>query len=166
MNRRDLLTTACRAAPCILLSTGSGQPTKAANPYLGSPEQRASLKLTGDAIRAAFARGDVPGILAYHHPDVIKALSYQNYLNGIEALRLDLTATLNSAQLEFIDNQVENTLFQGETAVEESLFAIKITPRTGGAPSVFKGRSMVVYVRYAPSPTGWASILEVVQPAS
>lgn len=163
MNRRDLLTTACRA---ILLPTGSGQPAKPANPYLGSPEQRASLKQTGDAIRAAFARGDVPGILAYHHPDVIKALSYQKYLNGIDALRLDLQATLQSVNLEFTDNRVENTLFQGETAAEESLFAIKVTPKSGGASSVFKGRSMVVYVRYAPSPTGWASIREVVQPAS
>jgi hypothetical protein len=165
MNRRDLLTTACRAAPSILLPTGTGQPTKPANPYLGSPEQRDSLKQTGDAIRGAFARDDVPGILAYHH-DVIKALSYQNYLNGIDALRLDLLATLQSVNLEFTDNQVENTLFQGEIAVEESLFAIKITPKSGGASSVFKGRSMVVYVRYAPSPTGWASIREVVQPAS
>ena len=166
MNRRDLLTTACRAAPCILLPTGTGQPTTPANPFLGSPEQRESLKQTGDAIRAAFARGDVPGILAYHHPHVIKALSYQKYLNGIDALRLDLLTTLQSVNLEFTDNQVENTFFQGETAVEESLFAIKITPKTGGASSVFKGRSMVVYVRYAPSPTGWASIREVVQPAS
>jgi hypothetical protein len=28
------------------------------------------------------------------------------------------------------------------------------------------GRSMVVYVRYPKSPTGWASIREIVQPAS
>jgi len=165
MNRRDLLTTACRAAPCIRLPTGSGQQSKAANPYLGSPEQRASLKQTGDAIRAAFARGDVPAILEYHHPDVIKALSYQKYLKGIDALRLDLLTTLQSVNLEFTDNRVENTLFEGKT-VEESLFTIKITPKIGGASSVFKGRSMVVYVRYAPSPTGWASIREVVQPAS
>jgi hypothetical protein len=150
----------------MLLPTGGGQSTAPANPYGGSPEQRESLKQTGDAIRAAFARGDVPGILLYHHPDVIKALSYQKYLNGIEALRLDLTATLKSAQLEFIDNQVENTFFQGETAVEDSLFAIKVTPKAGGASSIFKGRSMVVYVRYAPSPTGWASIREVMQAAS
>jgi ketosteroid isomerase-like protein len=166
MNRRDLLTAACRAAPCVLLTTGSGQSTTPANPYLGSPEQRASLKQTGDAIRAAFARGDLPGILAYHHPDVIKALSYQKYLNGIDALRLDLLGTLQSVSLEFIDNQVENTFFQGETAVEDSLFTIKITPKAGGKSSIFKGRSMVVYVRYAPSPTGWASIREIVQPAA
>jgi ketosteroid isomerase-like protein len=163
MNRRDLLTTACRAAPCILLTTSSGRPAKPANPYLGSPEQRESLRQTGDAIRAAFARGDVLGILAYHHPDVIKALSFQNYLNGIDALRLDLNATLKSVQLEFIDNQPENTFFQGETAVEVSLFTIKLTRKAGAASSMFKGRSMVVY---APSPTGWASIREVVQPAS
>src|SRR5271170_6674783 len=116
MNRRDLLTTACRAAPCVLLTPASGQSTTSAPQYTGSPEQRVSLKQTGDAIRSAFARGDVPGILAYHHPEVIKALSYQKYLNGIDALRLDLLATLQSVQLEFIDNQVENTLFQGETA--------------------------------------------------
>jgi ketosteroid isomerase-like protein len=166
MNRRDLHTTACRAAPCVLLATSSGQPTTSAPQYFGSPEQRESLKQTGDAIRSAFARGDVPGILAYHHPEVIKALSYQKYLDGIDALRQDLLGTLQAVKLEFIDNQIENTLFQGESAVEESLFAIKITPKAGGAPSIFKGRSMVVYVRYPHSPTGWASIREIVQPAT
>ncbi|WP_260739682.1 YybH family protein [Tunturiibacter lichenicola] len=165
MNRRDLLTTACRAAPCMLLTTAS-QSTTSAQQYFGSPEQRESLKQTGDAIRSAFGRGDVPGILAYHHPEVIKALSYQKYLNGIDALRQELQGTLEAVKLEFIENQVENTLFQGETAVEESLFAIKITPKAGGASSIFKGRSMVVYVRYPPSPTGWASIREIVQPAT
>jgi len=166
MNRRSLLSIAYRAAPGVLLTNGNGQSRPSGNSYLGSPEEREALKQTGDAIRSAFARGDVPGILAYHHPDVIKALSYQKYLSGIEALRLDLLASLQSAKLEFINNQVENTFFQGETAVEESLFAIQITPRTGGTPSIFKGRSMVLYVRYSSSPTGWASIREVVQPAA
>jgi ketosteroid isomerase-like protein len=166
MNRRDLLTTACRAAPCVLLTTASGQSTTSAKQYLGSPGQRESLKQTCDAIRSAFGRGDVPGILAYHHPEVIKALSYQKYLKGIDALRQDLLGTLEAVKLEFIDNQIENTFFQSETAVEESLFAIKSTPRAGGASSIFKGRSMVVYVRYPRSPTGWASIREIVQPAT
>ncbi|WP_433973100.1 YybH family protein [Tunturiibacter lichenicola] len=165
MNRRDLLTTACRAAPCVLLTTASGQ-SSTTQQYSGFAEQRESLKQTGDAIRSAFARGDVAGILAYHHPEVIKALSYQKYLNGIEALRLDLLGTLEAVKLEFIDNQIESTFFQGETAVEESLFAIKITPKAGGASTTFKGRSMVVYVRYPRSPTGWASIREIVQPAT
>jgi hypothetical protein len=149
----------------MLLSTGSGQSTRPANAYLGSTEQRESLKQTGDAIRAAFARGDVPDILAYHHPDVIKALSYQKYLNGMEALRLDLLGSLQGAKLEFIYNQVENAFFQSESAVEESLFAIKIAPKVGGASSVLKGRAMVVYVRYLSSPIGWASIREVAQAA-
>ena len=96
--------------------------------YLGSRE-RESLKQTGDAIRAAFARGDVPGILAYHHPDVIKALSYQNYLKG-STLSGRTCTERSKPQLEFTENQIENTFFQGETAVEESLFAIKITPKT------------------------------------
>jgi hypothetical protein len=31
---------------------------------------------------------------------------------------------------------------------------------------MFKGRAMVVSVRYKKSPTGWASIREMIQPAS
>ena len=166
MNRRDLLTSACVAAPFMLLSGGTAQSKTATSSYLGSPEERESLKQTGDAIRAAFARGDVAGILAYHHPEVIKALSYQNYLIGIEALRANLLGTLQTFTLEFIENIVESTLFQNGTAIETSLFAIKATPKAGGAPSLFKGRSMVVYVRHAASPAGWASIREIVQPAS
>jgi ketosteroid isomerase-like protein len=166
MNRRDLLTSAFVAAPFMLSSVGSAQSKTSTSQYMGSPEERESLKQTGDAIRAAFARGDLEAILAYHHPDVIKALSYQNYLVGIDALRANMRGTLQAVTLEFIENTVESTLFQNGTAIETSLFAIKATPKAGGTPSTFKGRSMVVYVRHAPSPTGWASIREIVQPAS
>jgi ketosteroid isomerase-like protein len=169
MNRRAVITSVCTAAPAMLVFSGGAQSKSAgasAARFLGSPGDGRSLKETGDAIRAAFARGDVEGILAYHHPEVIKALSYQNYIVGLDALRTAMRGTLQSFNLEFVENKVESTLFQSGTAVEESLFAIKSTPKSGGASSVFKGRSMVVYVRYAASPTGWASIREVVQPAT
>jgi hypothetical protein len=61
---------------------------------------------------------------------------------------------------------IESTFFQGRTAAEESLFNIRGTPLAGGAPFLFKGRSMVVYVRDRRSPTGWASIREIIHPAS
>jgi ketosteroid isomerase-like protein len=166
MNRRDLLTSACVAAPFMLLSGGAAQSKTSTSQYTASPEERESLKQTGDAIRAAFRRGDLEAILAYHHPDVIKALSYQNYLVGIDALRANMLGTLQAVTLEFIENTIESTLFQNGTAIETSLFAIKATPKGGGPSSTFKGRSMVVYVRYAASPTGWASIREIVQPAT
>ena len=74
--------------------------------------------------------------------------------------------TLQTFNLEFIENKVETTLFHSGTAVEETLFTVQGNPKSPGASFIFKGRSMVVYVRYAASPTGWASIREIVQPAA
>jgi ketosteroid isomerase-like protein len=132
---------------------------------VGSNSDRASLEKTSEAIRAAFARGDVATILAYHHPDVVKALSYERTINGRDALEADLAGTLQRFNLEWKENRVESILIQGETAVEQTVFAIKGTPKNGGEPFLFKGRAQVVYVRYKKSPTGWASIRELIQPA-
>jgi ketosteroid isomerase-like protein len=166
MNRRQLLTAACCAAPSILLSTGNAQKKPPANQFQGSAEQRESLRKTGEAIRSAFAKSDVEEILAYHHPDVIKALAYEHYIVGIKALKADLQSTFRSFKLEFLENTPETILFHEGTVVEMSLFSIQSVSKTGGSPSIFKGRSMVVYVEYPASPTGWASIRETIQPAS
>ncbi|WP_433964897.1 YybH family protein [Tunturiibacter gelidiferens] len=166
MNRRQLLTAACCTAPSMFLSIGNGQSKPPASQLQGSPDQKESLRKTGAAIRSAFAKGDVDEILAYHHPEVIKALSYQNYIVGIDALRANLLGTFQAVKLEFIENTPETTLFHDGTAAEMSLFTIKSTPKAGGAPAVVKGRSMVVYIVHPASPTGWASIRETVQPAS
>jgi len=138
----------------------------ASDTYSGSEQDRSELQQTSEGIRAAFARGDVQGILAYHHPDVVKALACNKFLNGRDALRADLSETLGHVRLEWLENHVESTLVQGNTAVEMTAFTIRGTPKDGGQPFVFKGRAMVVYVRYKGSPTGWASIREVVQPAT
>src|ERR1700682_4845781 len=47
-----------------------------------SKADQAAINKTSEAVRAAFARGDVPAILSYHHPDVTKALAYHKYLVG------------------------------------------------------------------------------------
>jgi ketosteroid isomerase-like protein len=137
----------------------------ASDNFAGSKDDQESLRKTGDAIRAAFAQGDIDAVMAYHHPDVIKALAPDRYLIGREAVRADLTRTFSNFKLEFVDNRVESTLFHGGTAVEESLFTIRGTPLASGTPFIFKGRSMVVYIRDRRSPTGWASIREIIQPA-
>ncbi len=54
----------------------------------------------------------------------------------------------------------------GETAIEQTVFAIKSTSKNGGESYWFRGRTQVVYVRYKKSPTGWASIREIIQPAT
>lgn len=125
-----------------------------------------AVSRTGAEITAAFARGGVPAIMAYHHPDVVKALSWDKVLYGRTAVESDLRAAFRASRLEFTDHRVESLVVRGDAAVEMTAFTILVTPRAGGAPFPFRGRAMVVYVRYAPSPTGWASIREVVQPAT
>jgi ketosteroid isomerase-like protein len=134
--------------------------------HADSASDRAAVEATGAAIRAAFAAGNVAEILKYHHPDVRKALSFQNVQVGREAVGAGLQNTLRQVHLEFVENNVESLLIEGDTAIEQTVFAIKATPLAGGQPSVFRGRTMVVYVRYKESPTGWASIRELIQPAN
>ena len=130
-----------------------------------SDEDRVALEKTSAGILAGFLKGDVDAILSYHHPDVVKSLSYGNFLSGREAVRKDLLTTLERFHLEWTENQVRSLWIEGDTAVEMTDFTIKGTPKSAGAPFVFRGRAMVVYVRYKDSPSGWASIREVVQPA-
>ena len=132
-----------------------------------SPEtDREALEKTGAAIRAAFAAGDVATVMKYHHPDVTKALAYNRLLVGRDAVAADRGNTLRQYHLEFVENRVESLLIENGTAVEMTRFTIRSTPMAGGQPSLFRGRTMVVYIRYKESPTGWASIREVIQAAT
>jgi ketosteroid isomerase-like protein len=131
-----------------------------------STTDRAAVEATGTAIRAAFAAGNVAEIMRYHHPEVRKALSFQNVQIGRDAVAAGLKDTLRQFRMEFVENNVESLLIEGDTAIEQAVFAIWLTPRDGGQSTVFRGRTMVVYVRYNDSPTGWASIRELIQPAT
>jgi ketosteroid isomerase-like protein len=121
---------------------------------------------TGQLIRAAFSSGDIETIKAFHHPDVIKALGYKNLSTGREAVVDGLRGTLESFTLEFVENEVESILIQGDIAIEQTLFSIKGMPKKGGEPFVFSGRTMVTYIKYNGSPTGWATIREIIQQAT
>ena len=125
----------------------------------------ASLRKTTQSIRDAFARGDVPAIVALHHPDVIKYFGGNNVVVGRAAIEKSLRELFQTSKMEFIENKVESTVFCGETAIETSIFGINVIPKSGGKPSFFRGRSMVIYIRYKESPTGWASIREMTQAA-
>ena len=129
-------------------------------------KDRAALERTSKAIRDAFARGDLATMMAYHHPDVVKALSFHSYQNGRDAVEAGLRSGFQQYRMEFVEHRLEYLMIRGDTAVEESLFTIRSTPKAGGAPVIFKGRAMVVYVRYKESPSGWASIREMIQPAT
>jgi ketosteroid isomerase-like protein len=122
---------------------------------------RAALEETSKAIR-----GDVAAVMAYHHPDITKALNFHTYQKGRDAVEAGLRSGFEQYRMEFVTHRVEYLLIRGDTAVEESLFTIRSMPKAGGSPVTFSGRAMVVYVRYKESPSGWASIREMIQPAT
>jgi ketosteroid isomerase-like protein len=130
-----------------------------------SAEDRASLLITTAAIRDAFARGDVKAIVALHDPAIVKYFGGTNVVVGSSNLETGLREMFKNSTMEFMENQVESTLFHGDTAVETSIFAIKVSFKDGRPPVVSRGRAMVVYVRSKTSPTGWASIREMAQAA-
>ena len=72
---------------------------------------------------------------------------------------------LNANKVEFVENTIESTVFNGETAIETSIFEIRDVPKNGGPASTARGRSMVVYIKYPQSPTGWVSLREMTQEA-
>jgi ketosteroid isomerase-like protein len=138
----------------------------ACNAQASTDTDRMALEKTFASIRAGFAAGDVESVMTYHHPQVRKALSFDKVLVGRDAVAADLGSVFREFHIEFVEDQLESLLIEGDTAIEQSLFTIKGTPLHGQAPFLISGRSMVVYVRYSASPTGWASIREIVQPST
>lgn len=134
--------------------------------YSQDENVKSEILKTGELIRAAFSKGDIETITSFHHPEVIKALGYTNILTGRDAVIEGLRGTLEGFTLEFVENNVESILIQGDIAIEQTLFSIKGTPKKGGEPFVFSGRTMVTYIKYKKSPTGWATIREIIQQAA
>ena len=124
-----------------------------------------ALEKTKAAFAAAFAHSDVKAIVALHHPDIVKYFGGSNVVTGRTQLALQLTAMFRTSRMELIQNQVESTAFNGNTIIETCIFAFRTTPVNGGKPSVGRGRSMTVFVRYKNSPYGWVSIREMAQAA-
>jgi ketosteroid isomerase-like protein len=102
-------------------------------------DDREALLKTTQAIRDAFGRADVPAIVALHHPDVVKAFGPNNYVNGREALEKGLTQMFQSTRLEFVENRVQSIIFNGDTAIETSIFQLKRFPKTVARPLYQEG---------------------------
>ncbi|MEM8893336.1 MAG: nuclear transport factor 2 family protein [Bacteroidota bacterium] len=129
-------------------------------------DMEAEILAHGEMIRKAFADGDIEKISSLHHPEVLKALGYNDLKTGRNAVIDGIRETLANFNLEFIRNDVESILVEGDMAIEQTRFSIKGTPKDGGDSWVFNGRTMVIYVRYPDSPSGWATIREMIQPAT
>jgi ketosteroid isomerase-like protein len=131
----------------------------------GSEDQLQSLARATTAIREAFGKGDAALVARLHAPTIEKHFGGNNVVIGREALQKGLTEWFRTSTIEFLENRIENTVFSGETAVQTSIFSMKVTPKDGGKPVINKGRAMVVFVRDKTSPTGWFSLREMTQAA-
>lgn len=128
-------------------------------------EVRQQINSTGLAVREAFSNGDLEKIKRYHHPDVVKALSYNNLQIGREAVISGLKEILANFNLEFLDDgEEEKFIHQGDLVIKQNLFGLRLIPKNGDEPFVFRGRTLLVLQRYEESPTGWATIHEMIQP--
>src|SRR5437879_10454197 len=103
-------------------------------------KDQAAIEKTSLAVRAAFARGDVETIMLYHHPEVNKALAWDKYLVGRDAVAADLRATFQNYGLEFLEDKIESLRIQGDTAIQQDMVLIKGTRQQGGRPFLFGGR--------------------------
>lgn len=132
----------------------------------GTDQQvRDALRQTSAGIREAYTRSDVAGVMSFHHPDVTKALGFDRYLIGSAAVEKSAAEGMRAFQTEFIEHEVESVLVREGSAVQMTRYAIRRMPRAGGEANVFRARALVVFVRSSGSPTGWAVIREIVQPA-
>nr|WP_262918269.1 nuclear transport factor 2 family protein [Mucilaginibacter straminoryzae] len=131
----------------------------------GSNADSGSLERATAALREAFAKGDIALVVKLHHPDIVKYFGGKNVVTGRAELEKGVREWLTNSHVEFIENKVESTFFNKGTAVQTSIFTIRNTPKSGGKPTIGRGRSMVVYVKDSSSPTGWLSVREIVQEA-
>jgi len=124
-----------------------------------------SLEKATAAIRSAFEKGDAALVAQLHSPDIIKYFGGNNVITGRDAVEKGARDWFQNSKVEFVENIVENTEFVGSIAIQTSIFSIKTTPKGGGASSIGRGRSMVIYIQDKNSPTGWLTLREFVQEA-
>ena len=105
-----------------------------------SREQMQSLQKQIDALLEAFANGDAARVAALHHPNIIKYFGGNQVVTGRAELERGLVGWFRTTKVEFVEDSVESTVFNGETAIQVCIFAIKATPKSGGAPDEKKRR--------------------------
>lgn len=148
---------------CLLLVVYSTTYGQAGD--IPSEAVRLQIANTGKAVREAFKRGDVETIKKYHHPDVVKALGYNNLKVGREAVLDGLRETMANFDMEFLEGGKPEVFVQkGDVVIKQRVFSLKLIPKNGDVPFVFKGRTLLVLQRYDESPTGWATVHEMIQP--
>src|ERR1700754_4590170 len=112
---------------CVVLLTTNLQ----AQVSNGTDVEMKSLNKHITALMEAFAKGDAAAVARLHHPLIVKYFGGNNVVAGRDAVQAGAESWFKNSNVEFIENKVESTVFNGETAIQTSIFAIKNTPKNG-----------------------------------
>ncbi len=120
---------------------------------------------TNIAVRKAFLEGDLATIAKYHHPEVTKALAFDNVVNNREEVIEGLSQTMSQFDMQYMDDRTtEKMHIQKDMVLLQAKFALKLIPKNGDPSFVYRGRTLLVYVPCPESPTGWGTLHEMIQP--
>lgn len=154
------------------LNTGT-LPSPMAKPATPLPlsdveDDLALLMETNRKVREAFKRQDIASILQYHHPRVEKVISWNDTQLGHAGMEKALSKLFSEYNVTFLPVQDKaNIEIFGDSAAMIRTFKLKGTPKTTGLnPFVFEGKTLIMYVRYPESPTGWVTAREMLMSAS
>ncbi|MEO9868953.1 hypothetical protein [Ekhidna sp.] len=128
-------------------------------------ESKKQLEETSKAIRTAFKNGNVDSIMLYHHPDVMKVFSFDEEPGDFAMVKKGLEDLLVNNEVHFEESEIESRLINDNTSILQTKFKLFGKVKSTGEEWSYEGRTMVVSVKYDKSPTGWATIREIVQPA-
>lgn len=128
----------------------------------------AAIKHMGQIVQQAFRDQDIDTILKYHHPEVRKVFSWENYQIGHKGMRGALEDLFENYQVEFRNEGLgpPNLEVLGDSAVMIRDFVLVAVPKHDKVEAFeYKGRTMIVFVRSSESPTGWVTFREMAIPA-
>jgi hypothetical protein len=100
-----------------------------------------------------------------HHPNIVKYFGGNNVVTGRDALQKGAESWFKNATVEFVENIVESTVFNAETAIQTCIFSIKEYTKKRWQTGNLRGAILVIYIRDKDSATGWLSLREMAQAA-
>ncbi len=130
-------------------------------------EAKDAINETNRIVRQAFRDQDVQTILDFHHPEVEKVFAWDNYQRGHQDMEQALSSLFENYEVVFQEKarHLESLKVTGDSAVMIARFALEGIPKKPSVePFVYSGVTMIVYVRYPHSPTGWVTLREMVVP--
>ncbi len=133
-----ILLTGVVVVACPAAEEEAAEDPAAVEPSIG--DERALNALVGDFM-VAINRSDADAVAALYSSDAIRMPPDAPEVRGREAIRQNLQATFEAADIE-VQVHVEETEFSGELASVRGTFALITTPKDGSASAEIQGNWM------------------------